>query len=86
MRRASLPASRVFLFRDLRRTAARNMFRSGFGEQTITELAGVKTLTLLWRCTTTDKKDILAAGRLLQRYFDQQRELAPRRLINVKPN
>ncbi len=73
-------------FRDMRRTAARHMFRCGFAESTIIAVAGINNLTLLWSCTRTDKNDILAAGRLLQRYFDQQCESAPRRLINVKPN
>lgn len=73
-------------FRDMRRTAARHMFRCGFAEKTIIAVAGIKNLALLWGCTRTDKKDILSAGRLLQRYFDQQCELAPRTLINVKPN
>jgi integrase len=74
------------LFRDMRRTAARHMFRCGFAESTIVAVAGVNNLTLMWSCTRTDKKDILAARRLLQRYFDQQGELAPRKVINVKPN
>jgi integrase len=47
------------LFRDLRRIAARNMFRSGFGESTITRVAGVKTLNLLWRSTTGIRKTFL---------------------------
>jgi integrase len=54
------------LFRDVRRTAARTMFHCGFAG-TIARVAGVKTLNLLWRSTTMDKKDILAAGGLLQR-------------------
>jgi integrase len=73
-------------FRDLRRTAARNMFHCGFAESTIRRVAGVESLNLLCRCTTMDKKDVLAAGRLLQRYFDQQRDLDRRRKIDGKPN
>jgi integrase len=74
------------LFRDLRRTATRNMVRSGFPAKLVMEVAGLKTASLLWRCTTTDKDDIVAAGRLLQRYFDQQRELKPKWPTGVKPN
>ncbi len=74
------------LFRDVRRTAARNMFHCGFAESTIMRVAGVKTLNSLWRCTRMAKKDVLAAGRLLQRYFDQQRDLDRRRPIDGKPN
>ena len=74
------------LFRDLRRTATRKMMQSGFSRQAVMEAAGVKTVSLLWRCTDTEKKDIVAAGRLLQRYFDQQRELEPERPGQIKAN
>lgn len=40
----------------------------------------------LWHRTTADKKDFLAAGRILQRYFDQQSEFDLRRLVDGKPN
>ncbi len=74
------------LFRDLRRTATRKMIQSGFSSQTVMEAAGLKTASLLWRCTTTEKKDIIAAGRLMQRYFDEQRLLEPERPSQIKPN
>jgi hypothetical protein len=57
------------LFRDLRGTATRKMMQSGFSRQTVMEAAGVKTASLLWHCTTTEKEDIIAAGRLMQRYL-----------------
>jgi integrase len=74
------------LFRDLRRTATRKMMQSGFSRQTVVEAAGLKTTSLLWRCTPTDKEDIIAAGRLMQRYFDEQRQLESERPSHIKPN
>ena len=62
------------------------MIQSGFSSQTVMEAAGLKTASLLWRCTTTEKKDIIAAGRLMQRYFDEQRLLEPERPSRIKPN
>lgn len=73
-------------FTDLRRTATRNMIRSGFHGKLVTQIAGLKTPSLLWRCTSTDKEDIMAAGRLLQRPFDQERESNAKSLIESKPN
>ncbi len=80
---AGLPS---LMFRDLRRTATRNMIQSGFSKQTVMEAAGLMTAGLLWRCTTTEKKDIIAAGRLMQKYFDEQRLLEPERPSQIKPN
>ncbi len=73
-------------FSDLRRIATRHMMRLGFPGKFIIQIAGLKTPSLLWRCTSTDKNDIMAAGRLLQTYFDQEREPNPDSLIEVKPN
>jgi hypothetical protein len=50
------------------------------------EAAGLKTANLLWRCTTTEKEDIIAAGRLMQKYFDEQRLIEPERPYQIKPN
>lgn len=62
------------MFRDLTRTATRNMLRAGFSENVVRETAGLKTSSLLLRCITIEPKDIIAAGQLLQRYFDEERQ------------
>jgi hypothetical protein len=73
-------------FRDLRRTATRKMVQSGFSSQTVMEAAGLKTASLLWRSTTTERGDIIAAGRLMQKYFDEEIQPVHERPSQTKPN
>jgi integrase len=67
-RKAGVPA---FLIHDLRRTAARNMLRSGVGEKMVMSIVGWKTRAMLDRYNILDERDVVEAGKKMRRQEEE---------------
>jgi len=63
VKRADMPG---LLFHDLRRSAVRNMIRSGISTAVAMKIAGWKTLAMLQRYDITSEEDLLLAAQKIE--------------------
>jgi integrase len=57
------------LFHHLRRTGVRNLIRAGVPQSIAMRFSGHRTTSVFHRCDIVDERDVLAAGRKLERLF-----------------
>jgi len=80
-KRAGLPG---LIFHDLRRSAARNMVRSGLSETVAMKLGGWKTRSVFDRYAIVDEKMIRSAGEQYAAFLGDRKEPAERQVVPLE--
>ena len=80
-RRAGCPG---LIFHDLRRTAARNMIRSGLSETVAMKLGGWKTRSVFDRYAIVDEKMIRSAGEQYAGFLGDRKEPSERQVVPLE--
>jgi hypothetical protein len=69
----------ALIFHDLRRSAVRDLVRSGVAEKTAMEISGHKTCSVFDRYNIVSEDDLVNAIEKRDAYHSQQRELSKRK-------
>jgi len=73
------------LVHDLRRSAVRNMIRSGVNQHVAMAISGHRTPTIFSRYDIIDENDLSAAGDLIDSYVREQAQRTPKVAVLRRP-